>query len=771
MDEKQKAEQTDIPPVNKNSTFTPAHTLIETPLKLEKKRVFVRTFILSTFAIFIVETVVMVFLEGILDIPEPLVWYIDGVILILILFPLNFYFIISPMLNQVEDRFQANQELVNTIKTLEGFFTISDVMIAYFDPDFNFIRVNKAYADYNQQPPEYFIGKNHFDLFPNQENKEIFTNVVKTGKVFHVIEKPFINPAHPEYGTTYWDWSLIPTTDTENTVYGLILALVDATERKRNQLALEQSEYRFRGVFNQTFTHLVLLNTDGQVLLVNQTARDFLNIQAKEIQGKYFWEIPWWDSSPSFEGVIKSHFQQAVEGEIINHEHEIFSATQDRLVMEITLKPLLDEQGNPILLVYEAHNVTQRIEAEKNLQESKDAIAILYRSESEARQESEALRNAALSLSSTLSKDTVLDTLLDHLFELVPYTSAHLYMVEDKNNMRAQLVRGDEYWPVEKRLQGKRLDITTEPKIQELLSSATIHYVPDTSEHKGSLYYPGNEFIGSWVSIPLLAGKQLVGLCILEHKEPHFFTPKMLELATTLTNQAAIAIQNAWLFEQVQYGREQLQALSRRLVRVQEAERQYIARELHDEAGQSIASLKVGLSLLERNSKNPLAVVSRSLELKNIADDVLENLHRISVSLRPSSLDHLGLVPAMQQHAESVGELNGLDIQFTVKGDIIRVPDETETAIYRILQEALTNVVRHAHATKVDILVVNRDEGLRVIIEDNGVGFDPTIPHLNHLGLVGMKERALMLGGSIIFETPPNGGTRIVLEVPCQSAS
>jgi len=106
-----------------------------------------------------------------------------------------------------------------------------------------------------------------------------------------------------------------------------------------------------------------------------------------------------------------------------------------------------------------------------------------------------------------------------------------------------------------------------------------------------------------------------------------------------------------------------------------------------------------------------------------------------------------------------------------VKGDIVRFPDEAETAIYRILQEALTNVVRHAHATHVDIIIESQEEKLCVIIEDNGVGFDPTTSRLNHLGLIGMNERALMLGGSIRFVTPPDGGTRIVLEVPCQSVS
>ena len=142
---------------------------------------------------------------------------------------------------------------------------------------------------------------------------------------------------------------------------------------------------------------------------------------------------------------------------------------------------------------------------------------------------------------------------------------------------------------------------------------------------------------------------------------PDFFTEDLIHWASALTGQAAVAIQNAWLFEQVRDGREHLVALSRRLVEVQENERHYIARELHDEAGQALASLMIGLRSLERESDNPEAVIYRSKELNQIADGVLEKLHRLAIDLRPAALDHLGLVAALRQHAERFSDESGFN--------------------------------------------------------------------------------------------------------------
>ena len=217
--------------------------------------------------------------------------------------------------------------------------------------------------------------------------------------------------------------------------------------------------------------------------------------------------------------------------------------------------------------------------------------------------------------------------------------------------------------------------------------------------------------------------------------------------------------------------RERLKALSRRLVEVQELERHHIARELHDEAGQTLASVMVGLHMIERESADQQAVIARCREVKQIADNVLENLHRLSVDLRPAALDHLGLEAALRQHAEMVSDQHKLPVQFVTVGKIERLPGDVETAVYRIVQEALTNIVRHAQATRVDILLERQPESIMVVVEDNGMGMDVNEPLYDRLGLVGMRERADMLGGTLTVESSTGKGTTIFLEVPWQFES
>ncbi len=139
-------------------------------------------------------------------------------------------------------------QLSRTNEILERIFSTTEFLIAYLDRDFNFVRVNRAYAEKEGVAPDWFLGKNHFALYPDAENEAIFRRVVETGEPFEVYAKPFEYPGHPEYGMTYWNWTVQAVKDA-GSVAGLILSLVDVTERERNAMALRDSEERYRGLF------------------------------------------------------------------------------------------------------------------------------------------------------------------------------------------------------------------------------------------------------------------------------------------------------------------------------------------------------------------------------------------------------------------------------------------------------------------------------------------------------------------------------------------
>ncbi len=269
--------------------------------------------------------------------------------------------------------------------------------------------------------------------------------------------------------------------------------------------------------------------------------------------------------------------------------------------------------------------------------------------------------------------------------------------------------------------------------------------------------------------LPLSFGAEVIGSLNLVSKAKEFFTPDRLLLLQSFTNLAAFAIQNVWLLERVRRGNEQLHALSQRLIKAQEEERLNLSRELHDESGQLLAALSVRLGLLEREAGTLVKVQPHLAELKRITEEIQHELHELAVNLRPASLDHLGLVTALQQYAAEFSRQYEMKVEFEATGmKNRRLTGEVETAIFRTVQESLTNVALHARASRVDVLVSRHGGSVVAIIEDDGIGFSPTIPDSEeHLGLFGMRERIEMLGGKFSVESAPGKGTTVRAEVPC----
>lgn len=277
-----------------------------------------------------------------------------------------------------------------------------------------------------------------------------------------------------------------------------------------------------------------------------------------------------------------------------------------------------------------------------------------------------------------------------------------------------------------------------------------------------------NSSYNACAQFPLMFSNQPIGALKLLSKCKDFFTVEKQILIQSYANLAAVAIQNTWLFDEVRMTNRQLHALSQRLMKVQEDERLQLSRELHDESGQLLAALTVQLGLLERDADQAALIRARTVELKRTANMLQENLHRLAVNLRPASLDHLGLVTTLQQYIQEFSRQYNLYVDFeTVGMRNVRLPIEIETALFRIVQEALTNVVLHAHAKRVDVLVSLTDKGVSAIVEDDGVGFIPASTMTEEqIGLFGMRERIEMLGGALTIESSPGKGTTVKAEAP-----
>ena len=261
---------------------------------------------------------------------------------------------------------------------------------------------------------------------------------------------------------------------------------------------------------------------------------------------------------------------------------------------------------------------------------------------------------------------------------------------------------------------------------------------------------------GMWV--PLIARDRVIGVLEIHDKEgpdPRF-SDDDLRLAETFAARAAVA---------VELSHRVAQDALRRVVQAQELERRRLARELHDETGQALTSILLGLKPLEEALADHPARAGLA-ELREQVVSALQDVRRLAVELRPSVLDDFGVVAALERLAETFGEQTGIRVDFHSALGEARLPSDVETALYRVVQESLTNIAKHANAHNVSVSVARRDNAVAATIEDDGAGFDPRSVREDGIGLIGMRERLALIDGRLHVESRRGVGTTIVAEVP-----
>ena len=221
--------------------------------------------------------------------------------------------------------------------------------------------------------------------------------------------------------------------------------------------------------------------------------------------------------------------------------------------------------------------------------------------------------------------------------------------------------------------------------------------------------------------------------------------------------------------EKLKSSYEQLQVFSSLILKAQEKEKIRLSRELHDEVGQALTAVKIDLQVIkEELRKKGFGFQERLAESVRLVDATLERVRKQAVSLRPPALDHMGLVAAVQSMAQGFSRRTGIKTKIIAENKTSRFPNEIETALFRCVQESLTNVARHSQAEKVIIEFQFLPDSIRVCVEDNGRGFKKDVSGLppQGIGITGMQERVRLLNGVFKIDTPPQGGTRVMITVP-----
>jgi signal transduction histidine kinase len=256
--------------------------------------------------------------------------------------------------------------------------------------------------------------------------------------------------------------------------------------------------------------------------------------------------------------------------------------------------------------------------------------------------------------------------------------------------------------------------------------------------------------------VPLVVEGVALGVIAAHDKEgddPRF-TEDDLRLGESLAKRAAIAVDLA---------RRVTSDAVRRVVAAQELERARLARELHDETGQALASILLGLRSLEQTLDSESAL-ARVAAVRELAVTTLHDVRRLAVELRPATLDDFGLDAAIERLVETYREGAAATVDLELRIGPGRLPADVETTLYRIVQEALTNITKHASATRISVLLTRTERSAVLVVEDDGVGFDST-DGTDGLGLTGMRERVALVGGRLRIETS-DAGTTIAVEIP-----
>jgi two-component system sensor histidine kinase DegS len=272
--------------------------------------------------------------------------------------------------------------------------------------------------------------------------------------------------------------------------------------------------------------------------------------------------------------------------------------------------------------------------------------------------------------------------------------------------------------------------------------------------------------VTSIVAVPIVSGDQPFGaLSLVSLNKAKSFSDRDITILAGIGHQAGIAIENARLYENMRF-------YVRQITRAQEDERKRIARELHDDTAQALIDLSRRLDNLAI-SREQLSetVIWRLEEFQELIDSILQGVRRFSRDLRPSVLDDLGLLPALEWLTANLTDEDGIETELKVYGDRRRLPPEAELALFRIVQEALSNVRRHSQASRV-VTVVEFGEGrVRITVKDNGQGGElpgatSDLASTGKLGLIGMHERARLLDGTLTVRSEPGKGTTVTVDAP-----
>lgn len=510
---------------------------------------------------------------------------------------------------------------------------------------------------------------------------------------------------NPEKGMRWIRDRGFPLVDATGKVSNVVGIAEDITERKQAEEAVLKSEEQLRLILDGLGPGIFvgLMDVEGTLLIANKPALQAAALRAEDVIGKSFVDTYWWAYSDVVQQRLRSAIQRAAQGEPARYDELVRGAEEEHIWIDFSLHPLQDGDGNVIFIVPSANVITERKRAES---ERERLLSVLEASLNEIYIfDPDSLKFRYVNQGAIRN----LGYTFEQLTQMTPLGFKPEFTETSFRDMLAPLLRRE----------------------KEKHIFQTVHRRLDGSLYPVEVHLQFVETTGERLFLAII-------LDITERKRAE---------------------------EELRLHRDRLRELSRQLVQTHETESRAIGRELHDQIGQMLTALKLIMEIAPQLPPEPAA--KKFAQAHDLVDDLLNRVSRLSLELRPPMLDDLGLIPALLWHINRYQEQTNIAVDFKHSGaEGKRFGNEIETTAYRVVQESLTNVARHAHATRARLEVRVEADVMKIQIEDNGAGFDPQAAFDKQRGLSGMRERVNLLGGSFRIESQPGKGAKKTIQLP-----
>lgn len=583
-------------------------------------------------------------------------------------------------------------------------------MLVRWRPDSTIVYANRAYGDLFGRHPEDLVGQRWLDLLDERaEDQDSLRQMVSL--VAEMVRRPrrmehVIGARHVTSGKLWIHWTLLPLYGADGRLEAVQASGRDVTARKAMEDSLRESESWFRAVFNSSFQYAVVLDCEGRVRAANEASLDYTGLRLDQIVGVPVWELEGPSRNVELQDRLRDAVAQASKGTATQFEAEGTDRHGYKRTLDLSVRAVQDGGVAIAGVIVEAHDVTAYRSQQKKLQQREARFQAIAQSTQgiaiEFRREGERVRILYVHQSPTdICACSGPETELDDFLQCLH--------PDGRGDFLATLRQCE----------------------QDMREFAWVGQLSSGRDAWLSFRaVPRNEDDGVvWTG---------VGLDVTDVKQKE---------------------------DEIELSRADLRELTAHHELVREDERKTMAREIHDELGQNLTALRMGLAVLGERTHDDAGLEAEVSRLKRLVDTSITVVRGVAMTLRPAALD-LGLAAALRWLA-SEAELN-TRLSVSVDCDLSAgdCPDDMATAMFRIAQESLTNVARHAGASHVSIHVHRINRHVVMEITDDGRGFDVDGRDGSGFGLKSMKERAIAFGGELRLRSKPGEGTHVAVWIP-----